>query len=392
MNGGGQLALILLPTLQCNAACSYCFERRTRDRLSLEGLRVLIERVLEYMAGRRLASLAIYWQGGEAMLLPPEWYDAAGELIGEAAAARAIEVRHLLQSNLLAYGREWNPVIERMFGNCIGSSLDYPNLHRQLRGRSPAHYDVLWRRKLDEARAAGIRVEVISLPNEATLAIGAGRFYEHLVDELGLDQIQINTPFPGGAADDPGRTIDERHHAELLRFHQDLAAIWLERGREQGVRIAPFDALLDHFSDRPAALPCFWGDNCVDRLIAIDARGHVAQCDCWVTSHPDYRFGNLFASATLAELLDGSAARRQFGERPIHLARRACIDCEYLALCHGGCPIRTFAFHGRLTETDPYCALYKALFRQMEDAAVGLARQAVAGRLAAQQSPISALA
>jgi len=123
----GQLALVLLPTLQCNAACSYCFERRTRDRLGLAGLHLLVGRVLECMAGRRLAVLKIYWQGDEAMLLPPDWYDAAGDLVGEAAAARGIEVRHLLQTNLLAYGREWNPVIERMFGNCIGSSLDYPS-------------------------------------------------------------------------------------------------------------------------------------------------------------------------------------------------------------------------------------------------------------------------
>ena len=52
--------------------------------------------------------------------------------------------------------------------------------------------------------------------------------YQHLVDELGREQIQINTPFHGGEPD-PGRTIDERRHAELLRFHHDLAATGLAR-------------------------------------------------------------------------------------------------------------------------------------------------------------------
>ncbi len=106
-----------------------------------------------------------------------------------------------------------------------------------------------------------------------------------------------------------------------------------------------------------------------------------------MTSHPDYRFGNVFASTTLAGLLASSEARRQFSERPIQLVRRTCIDCEYLVLCHGGCPVGAYAVHGRLAESDPHCALYQALFRQIEDAAIRLARQAVAGYLGAGGQP-----
>ncbi|MCM8663126.1 radical SAM protein [Accumulibacter sp.] len=372
-----ELSLILLSTLQCNASCEYCFEHRTADRLTIERLGVLIGKVLDFLQNQSIGSLTIYWQGGEAMLLSPDWYDRAYDLISEAATERGVAIRHCLQSNLLAYTKDWNPVVARMFGNSIGTSFDYPNLHRKLPGRSPAHYDQLWLRKLREAQAAGIRIDVISLPNRATLEIGAEPFYEHLVDELALTDLQINTPFPGGESNPGRQERSTMSQAELLRFHLDLAVIWLERGLGRGVRIAPFDALLDHFSHRHSVLPCFWGDNCVDRLIAVDARGHVAQCDCWVTSYPEYRFGNIFSSATLAELLRGSEARRKFIERPMVLAQRKCIDCDYLSLCHGGCPIRTHAHHGTLFETDPYCELYQELFRLFEQAAVRQARQVV---------------
>ncbi|MCB1778476.1 MAG: radical SAM protein, partial [Candidatus Competibacteraceae bacterium] len=74
-------SLILLSTLQCNADCAYCFEDKTPDRLTLDRLGEMIRKVLDYMVEKSLASLTIYWQGGEAMLLPPSWYEQAEELI-----------------------------------------------------------------------------------------------------------------------------------------------------------------------------------------------------------------------------------------------------------------------------------------------------------------------
>jgi uncharacterized protein len=56
-------------------------------------------------------------------------------LIQREADARSKEVSHSLQSNMLAYSSRWNPVIARMFGNSVGTSLDYPNLHRKLLGQ-----------------------------------------------------------------------------------------------------------------------------------------------------------------------------------------------------------------------------------------------------------------
>jgi hypothetical protein len=128
-------SLILLSTLQCNADCEYCFENKTTDRLTLDRLGEMIRKVLDYMVEKSLASLTIYWQGGEAMLLPPSWYEQANELIQREAEARGKQVFHSLQSNMLAYSSRWNKVIAEMFGNSVGTSLDYPNLHRKLLGQ-----------------------------------------------------------------------------------------------------------------------------------------------------------------------------------------------------------------------------------------------------------------
>ena len=376
-------SLILLSTLQCNADCEYCFEIKSDDRLTLDRLGEIIRKVLDYMVEKSLASLTIYWQGGEAMLLPPTWYEQAHTLIQREAELRGKQVFHSLQSNMLAYNARWNPVIADMFGNSVGTSLDYPNQHRKLLGQTPDSYNEIWGRRVQEARAAGIEVQVIAVPNQATLEVGAEQFYTYFADELGVSDFQVNTPFPGGEATAAKRELPVAEVEKLTRFYLDLAEVWLERGHGRGVRIGPFDALLRHFSYEPATLPCIWGENSANALVSIDPRGQVAQCDCWVTSYPDYHYGNIFECDNFGKLLKTSAARQQFNQRPIHLVQHDCLECDYLALCHGGCPVRTYTVHGSLFEKDPYCELYKALFERMQRAARDLAQAAVATRRAA---------
>jgi len=78
---GNRFAIILLSTNRCNAACQYCFEDKTKDRISLERLQTIIDKVLDHMDDNGIGSLTIHWQGGEAMLLP-SWYEQAHALIG----------------------------------------------------------------------------------------------------------------------------------------------------------------------------------------------------------------------------------------------------------------------------------------------------------------------
>lgn len=373
-------SLILLSTLQCNADCEYCFENKTEDRLTLDRLGEMIRKVLDTMVEKSLASLTIYWQGGEAMLLPPIWYEQAHDLIQREAEMRGKQVFHSLQSNMLAYSSRWNRVIAGMFGNSVGTSLDYPNLHRKLLGQGPESYNEIWKQRVQEARSAGIEVQVIAIPNQATLEMGADQFYRYFADELGIAEFQVNTPFPGGAANSTKKELPMAEVEKLSRFYLDLAEIWLERGHRQGVKVGPFDALLRHFSQEPTTLPCIWGDNCANMLVSIDARGDVAQCDCWVTSYPDYHYGNIFESENFGEMLRTSPVRQQFNERPMQLIQRDCLDCDYLSLCHGGCPVRTYTVHGSLFEKDPYCELYKVIFGRMERAARELVREKVAVR------------
>jgi radical SAM protein with 4Fe4S-binding SPASM domain len=146
------------------------------------------------------------------------------------------------------------------------------------------------------------------------------------------------------------------------------------RGYGQGVSVGPIDELVKTFSDGGGCLPCIWQSNCADEFISIDARGYVAQCDCWVTSYPEYFFGNIFESDSLKKILSESPARRKFIDRPAVVIPKDCIECDYLAICHGGCPVRTYTFSGTMFEKDPYCEVYLAMFRKAEEVAAKVSR------------------
>jgi len=190
------------------------------------------------------------------------------------------------------------------------------------------------------------------------------------VDELGIPEFQVNTPFPGG----PSNRVKDGYPLDpdrLAGFLLDLAAVWLERDSAGGVQVGPLDRLMNYFVHGRKDLLCIWSDNCVNDFICIDPQGNVSQCDCWAASYPEFRFGNIFDSVTLSCLLRASEARRRLLDRPGALIRQEdCIDCDYLGICHGGCPVRAYTVHGDIRAKDPYCRLYRRLFKGMEELAV----------------------
>jgi uncharacterized protein len=202
--------------------------------------------------------------------------------------------------------------------------------------------------------------------HQASLDAGPERFYRYFTDELGLDNFQVNTPFPGG----PASKVEGGFHLdndELAKFLAGLFDVWIERGYASGVSLGPFDALIHHFTGAPARLPCIWKENCSNQFISVDSKGTVAQCDCWVTSYPESFFGNIFREPDLTRMLRESPARREFVERPKHLIEHEdCLSCRYLSICHGGCPVRTYSALGTMLAKDPYCEVYKAVFGRAE--------------------------
>ena len=82
-----------------------------------------------------------------------------------------------------------------------------------------------------------------------------------------------------------------------------------------------------------------------------------------------------------------SKARRRFVSRPeAMIEHETCAACDYLSICHGGCPVRAYSITGEFFVKDPYCEVYKALFSQVESLATGFARARFARSLPVLQT------
>ncbi len=380
------LSLILLPTLRCNARCDYCFENRKDSDLSMDQLDVILRKVLDHMDENAIGTLNIHWQGGDVMTLPPKWFGRAHEIILRNSEKRKKEVRNYIQTNMIGYSRAWNGILREMFANSVGTSLDFPNLHRKLPVGDAKGYDDLLLSNIRKAQDAGILLGAIAIPNDETFRAGAERFYSHFTEEMGITNFQVNTPFPGGLFSESkkGFPLDTD---DLTRFFLDLIDAWIAHGYEKGVKLGPFDKLMDYFIEGNQGLVCIWRSNCADEFFCIDPAGYVSQCDCWAASYPEFRFGNILDCERLSEMLTTSAARQCFLDRPACLVQQeACRECRYLSLCHGGCPVRAYTVSGNLTTRDPYCETYKAIFSYMETVSSKLAM----GRFQRQDSAAGA--
>ncbi len=366
-----QLSVIFLPTQACNADCLYCFEEKSPYIMPFSNFRIMADMLAQYAEHNEVETLKFYWQGGEILVLDPDWIDRAHEKLVQVSEKHKIEIVNELQTNLIGYSEKWMKLIKGMFGGGIGSSLDYPNLYRRTVGGRIEDYNDLWISKFRLLKAAGIGVGVISLPNVKTLEIGAEEYYAYYFDHIGVNGLQVNSPFAGGVPNETKKEypLDQVKYAD---FCIDLLNVWLERGYHKGLGIAPFGGVLDYFRTGSLGnLICGMRPSCSSEFISIDPYGNVSQCDCWVTSYPEYRFGNIFESGV--DDIMSSPIRRSFHQRPMNVIQNEdCIDCEYLSICHGGCPIRAYTTYGSLNAKDPYCEANRRIYKFLKQAAVSL--------------------
>ncbi len=356
---------ILMPTLQCDAVCDYCFQARRGGAISHEDLSSIFEKLADYLDEKRIGNCAIYWLGGELFTLSPDWFMKAHAIVKEMESRRNKQILNHLQSNLMTYSARWDQVITEMFGGEVGSSLDYPNLHRRLAGGTVEAYNRVWIEKYNEAVSNGIRVGVISVPNVETLKRGAAEYASFYFDEVGIRHLHVYPPLclGSGASSDLGFPLDP---AMLGKFYRELVDIWIGRAYPNGITISPFDQLLDYFMDgNTDHLSCEMSANCAGRYLCCDPEGNIMQCDCW-TNFPDFWYGNALSGAGFSEVMQ-SPALQEMKERPGYLVTTSeCLDCHYLTICHGGCPARALSSHGTLFERDPYCEALKILFEAVE--------------------------
>lgn len=359
-----ELSLVLLPTLACNASCTHCYQERSPSSMTPENIFVLFGKLADYILEHRIDCCSVIWQGGEPLTLGAEWFQDAFKMVHKIQRLKGVTFNNQLITNLMGYDRDWAATLNRFFGPNISTSLDYPNVYRRIGQLDHNEYNKKWLEKASLANQSGTSFGLVSVINQESIDKGADSFYSYYVDEMKVKSFQLNFLFCANRG--KGTKLDLPSNSRLARFLIDLFDIYVEKGFQRGINLLMFDRLIHYFRHGdPRVLPCEWRTNCSELLFCIDPDGNVMQCDHWI-SFPEFWFGNIFSDLTLSQIMS-CQKRQNLLQRPRTLITTTnCGECEYLGLCHGGCPARSLSVYGSYFFEDPYCIALKSLFSHIE--------------------------
>lgn len=341
----------------CNLDCRYCYYLEKQSLYPRgESFRMpddLLEAfIVQYIEASPARVITFAWHGGEPTILGLDYFRKIVSLQRKHAPPDA-RIVNGIQTNGTLLDEEWC----RFFaaeGFRVGLSLDGPReLHdryRLTKGHKPTHSKVMHAYRL--LKRYGVPCDLLCVVNDQNVRRPKEvyRFFK----EIGARYLQF-LPIVERAGD--GGVSSETVPAEA--FGSFLSAIfdeWIRHDIGQ-ITIQIFDEAVRPFCGMEHSL-CIFRETCGDIPI-IEHNGDFFSCDHFV--RPEYRLGNI-RDTPLLEMQE-SPAQKAFGEAKRAGLPRYCRECEFLKMCHGGCPKDRFIRTPDGEEGLNYlCAGYKKFF------------------------------
>ncbi|MDK9717586.1 MAG: SPASM domain-containing protein [Trichlorobacter sp.] len=337
-----------MPTLSCNLSCRYCYLGSQTDptTLKLDAGRAVatLQQALQRFLDADVLPFNVSLHGGEVTTLPPAVLEQLFSTINRHY------LDHFDQLNAMGYRKSAPHLKTNLFNFhqlcdlfdqyqvSISASIDLPlSLHARYRvdrrGRS-------WlKRTVENLRLLG------RYPHSKK--ISATLYHEHLQDipaliddiwkihrDIGFDMNNFNIMFGFGSelncqkfGGQPELGLQQASEAEQLALYHALQDAFMGTELEEGLRRNWFDEFKPSY--------CTNAFNCGERFYLLQGDGGVWSCVRGQGVEPLY-YGNILSDGVEAVLTEGGRRVRllhqQQGLDP------GCQTCEYLQICHTGCP------------------------------------------------------
>ncbi|HOX38956.1 MAG TPA: anaerobic sulfatase maturase [Candidatus Brocadiia bacterium] len=368
----------------CNLRCDYCYYRRvmekvysgrTIERFSPE----LLERIVSEGMKHGYPTAQFSWQGGEPLLAGKDFYREA-LLLQKQFAMPGQNVTNAFQTNGTLLDDQWCAFL-RENNWLVGISLDGPpeitDQHRIFPDGCGASEAILSGLSLLQKHRVDYNILSVVSPANADRA---PEVYRYLRD-LGVAWMQF-IPSVERTADsdsDPGPLPPQSRKpsldnpgaenlipGKLLAAHSvsadaygeflcDLWDTWIEEDGPGRVFVRDFEAMLSVYAGHPLPL-CVWSPTCAWQLL-VEHNGDVYPCDHH--AYHNWRLGNLLRD-DVQTLIEHPLAQQFEGRKRLYSAK--CRGCEWLVLCHGGCPKHRMAQDENGTPVDLLCEGYRRFF------------------------------
>ena len=348
--------LMLVPSLDCPASCTYCFGPHTGGNLMQQETVEAIICWQQPTDGNQ--RLDITFHGGEPLVPGIQFYQKALPRLDTGLAHR--QVHFSMQSNLWLLTDELADLLKE-FKISIGTSLDGPEtINDSQRGHG---YFQRTMAGIELARAHGLDVGCICTFTHQSLP-----HMQEILDFFIYEGLNftVHAALPGLNVKKQSTNghwcLSSDEHGDLLVKMLDL---YLEHTDQ--VRIGTLDSLCRSVSAGQGGI-CTFGD-CLGNYLAVGPDGSIYPCQRFA-GNPAFSMGSVHQDPSF-EILSASSTWKVFQARQERISE-ACVDCNYLDICRGGCPYNTLADGGGSFKQlrDPHCGAYQHIFQHITERAL----------------------
>lgn len=350
----------------CNLACDYCYYSRCQgkpDQIKKIEDDVLEKFIREYMEMKR-GIVPFAWQGGEPLLAGLDFFKKVVLLQSIYAPDNTI-ISNSIQTNGLLINNEWATFFKK-YNFFVGVSVDGPehiNDQRRVTASGKGSFKLI-QRGIECLREANVDFNILTVihENNVSKANELMAFY----DEAGYKYIQFIPcmDFQSQDINQPGKyTITPEQYGDFLC---EVFDHWYNDGNPY-ISIRFFDNMLAAYLHQQAEI-CVNRETC-PKTIIFEQNGDAYPCDFFI--HEDYRLGNI-RDDSLESIINNERMDAFLAMKPA--LPDECKTCEFLHLCHGGCP-RNRLQESNVLDTDYFCESYQQIYRYAHDRMEELAKK-----------------
>lgn len=317
----------LKPTNYCNIDCEHCYlpkeVRANKSKMDDETLRSSFSLIKNLAIKNNTKDVMILWHGGEPLILPPEYFINASEIID--SIFKDYNLIEAVQTSLIPYRAEFSKLVHKRWGGQIGSSIDFTS--RLVRG-STDEYMKLWLSKVELARSDDILIVPGMVPSKLDCA-NSDFIYKWFVEHdfwiWGLDRYSnfINTL--------PNVPTNFEHSTFLIGLFDNVVKDIKSKGiapHIKPVAACLMGVLYGLPSDR-------WGSTCQSDFVVINPDGSLNSCPDRSSFEKSY--GSL--SGGIDSFVDSPLRKKWIRIQQAGHRISDCYDCENSTWCKSGCPI-----------------------------------------------------
>jgi len=327
------LSLSIAPTLDCNFACIYCYEKGKRKELYMS--QEVQDAIVNYVdeQSNNISNLTIAWYGGEP-LLALDIIDSITKKVLKICKKKDIRYSSMIVTNGYNLTKEVSKKIREFRLYSIQVTIDGPedihNSRRPLKNGQPSFHTII--KNL---------YENIDILPDVSLRINVDKKNADRIDEVLniLKDYQLEQkvyPYPGYVepTNDCYSLDNCLSFIDFSHFDYEFQSKLVDNG------------FMTNFQNRyPILKTNFCGADSMNSIV-IDSKGDLYKC--WSDiGRDEYKIGNIIdkkllniATYTNYMLYDATQDSD-------------CINCNILPLCMGGCPRR------RIDKIVDRCGLYK---------------------------------